>query len=178
MQIYRILNAPLGYEYGCIIDYPVMAGNEQMRQFRGEALKQPFVIRVSFACGTPNDGGNNNTSYFNSADTLKCMSFQTFIADSSFLKMFDIKITEDRELGNTDNGYFVSEYAMKELSSIGQGPDYYVNRYEHKCNILGQFKDFKIRSLMDETHPLQMRILPVEKVSPWNVLVETTTANE
>lgn len=178
MQIYRILNAPLGYEYGSIIDYPVMAGNEQMRQFRGEALKLPFVKRVSFACGTPNDGGNNNTSYFNSADTLKCMSFQTFIADSSFLKMFDIKITEDRGLGNTDNGYFVSEYAMKELSSIGQGPDYYVNRYEHKCNILGQFKDFKIRSLMDETHPLQMRILPVEKVSPWNVLVETTSANE
>lgn len=106
------------------------------------------------------------------------MSFQTFIADSSFLQMFDIKITEDRRVGNTDNGYLVSENAMKELSSIGQGPDYYVNNYGDKFNIIGQFKDFKIRSLMDEVHPLQMRILPVEKVSPWNVLVETTSANE
>lgn len=177
-QIYRIFNAPLGYEYGSIIDYPVMAGKEQMRLFRGEALKLPFVKRVSFACGTPNDGGNNNTNYFNSADTLKCMSFQTFLVDSSFIQMFDIRITEDRGLGNTDDGFFVSENAMKELHAIGQGSDYYVNRYGYKCNILGQFKDFKIRSLMGEVHPLQMRILPVEKVDPWNVLVETISADE
>ena len=178
VQIYRILNAPLGYEYGSIIDYPSMAGKDKMRLFRNEALKLPFVKRVSFACGTPNNGGNNNTNYFNSSDTLKCMSFQTFLADSSFIEMFNIKITEDRGLGNMDEGYFISENAMKDLLSIGQGPDYYVNTYGGKFNILGQFKDFKIRSLMNESHPLQIKILPVDSIYPWSILVETNTGNE
>lgn len=177
-QIYRILNAPLGYEYGSIIDYPVMASRSKMKQFKNEALKLPFVKRVSFSCGTPNNGGNNYTNYFNNADTLKCMSFQTFLVDSSFVNMFNIKITEDRGLGNKEGCYYVSESAMKDLRAIGQGPDYYMNMYGNKYGILGQFKDFKIRSLMSEYHPLQMGILPANSISPWNVLVETNSADQ
>lgn len=175
VQLYRILHEPLGYEYGQIVVYPPLAEKSRLDLFRGEALKLPFVKRVSFCMGTPNNGGNNNTTYFNVGDTVKEMSFQTLVVDSAFVEMFHIRITEDRRLPDR-KGVFVSESAMRELQSIGQGGDYYADRYGSQVRIAGQFKDFKIRSVLDEQHPLQMQIRPCEDIYPWTILVEVEEA--
>lgn len=71
VQIYRILHAPLGYEYGHVIHYPPMGSDQKLQLFRQEAQKLPFVKRASFAQGTPIDGGNNDSMYFTSADSTK-----------------------------------------------------------------------------------------------------------
>ena len=101
VQIYRILHEPLGYTYGNILALTPAAENETLLAFRNEALKLPFVKRICFTQGTPRDGGNNNTLNVPIQGSTKSMSFQCFIADSSFIDMFGDPVT------NPNNYQFV-----------------------------------------------------------------------
>lgn len=173
VQIYRILHAPLGYEYGHVIHYPPMASDQKLQLFRQEAQKLPFVKRVSFAQGTPIDGGNNDTMYFTSADSTKDLSFQTFVVDSAFIDIFHIQITENRHAGYDPQNYLVGQSAMKELKRLGFTNHVSSSDGNYSWNITGGFKDFQIRSLlMKDPHPLRMQIAPSDSISPWNILVE------
>ena len=109
VQIYRIVHAPLGYEFGNVLSYPSYGSQKDLQLFRNEAKKLPFVKNVSFSEGVPLDGGNNNTTYIPSADSTLELSFQTFIVDSAFLDIYHIQITEDRHAPMGGNNYFLSE---------------------------------------------------------------------
>ncbi|OUP26322.1 ABC transporter permease [Bacteroides sp. An19] len=172
VQIYRILHEPLGYTYGNILALTPAAENETLLAFRNEALKLPFVKRVCFTQGTPRDGGNNNTMNVPVQGSLKSMSFQCFIADSSFIDMFGIQITQDRKLTNDDGAWLVSENAMKDMPGI---TDYVPNERKGRTGfyISGTFKDFHIRRAMDAQRPLRIQIRDVENVHPWEILIET-----
>ena len=172
VQIYRILHEPLGYTYGNILALTPAAENETLLAFRNEALKLPFVKRICFTQGTPRDGGNNNTLNVPIQGSTKSMSFQCFIADSSFIDMFGIQITQDYQLTNDDGAWIVSENALKEMPGI---TNYVPNTREGKRGfyISGVFKDFHIRSVMDSQRPLRIQIRDVEDVHPWEILIET-----
>ena len=172
VQIYRILHEPLGYTYGNILNLTPAAENETLLAFRNEALQLPFVKRICFTQGTPRDGGNNNTMNVPIQGGIKSMGFQCFIADSSFIDMFGIQITQDRKLTNDDNAWLVSENAMKDMPGI---TDYVPNERKGKTGfyISGTFKDFHIRRAMDEQRPLRIQIRDVEDVHPWEILIET-----
>ena len=172
VQIYRILHEPLGYTYGNILSLTPAAENETLLAFRNEALQLPFVKRICFTQGTPRDGGNNNTMNVPIQGGIKSMGFQCFIADSSFIDMFGIQITQDRKLTNDDNAWLVSENAMKDMPGI---TDYVPNERKGKTGfyISGTFKDFHIRRVMDEQRPLRIQIRDVEDVHPWEILIET-----
>ena len=173
VQIYRILHAPLGYEYGHVIHYPPMVSDQKLQLFRQEAQKLPFVKRVSFAQGTPIDGENNDSMYFTSDDSTKDLSFQTFVVDSAFIDIFHIQITEDRHAGYNPKNFFVSQSAMKDLRQLGFTDFVRSDRGGYTMNVVGEFKDFQIRSLlMKDPHPLRMQIAPSDSISPWNILVE------
>lgn len=173
VQIYRILHAPLGYEYGNVLSYPRMSNDQKLQLFRHEAQKLPFVKRVSFSSGTPLDGGNNDTMNFNSADSIQVLSFQTFIVDSAFIDMFHIQITDDRHAGFDTHNYLVSQSAMKKLKQLGFTDHVNSSDGNYSWNITGEFKDFQIRSLLEkDPHPLRMQIAPADSISPWNILVE------
>ena len=172
VQIYRILHEPLGYTYGNILALTPAAENETLLAFRNEALQLPFVKRICFTQGTPRDGGNNNSMNVPVQGSLKSMSFQCFIADSSFIDMFGIQITQDRKLTNDDGAWLVSENAMKDMPGI---TDYVPNERKGRTGfyISGTFKDFHIRRAMDEQRPLRIQIRDVEDVHPWEILIET-----
>ena len=172
VQIYRILHEPLGYTYGNILSLTPAAENETLLAFRNEALQLPFVKRICFTQGTPRDGGNNNTMNVPIQGGIKSMGFQCFIADSSFIDMFGIQITQDRKLTNDDNAWLVSENAMKDMPGI---TDYVPNERKGRTGfyISGTFKDFHIRRAMDEQRPLRIQIRDVEDVHPWEILIET-----
>jgi len=172
VQIYRILHEPLGYTYGNILSLTPAAENETLLAFRNEALQLPFVKRICFTQGTPLDGGNNNSMNVPVQGSLKSMSFQCFIADSSFIDMFGIQITQDRKLTNDDGAWLVSENAMKDMPGI---TDYVPNERKGRTGfyISGTFKDFHIRRAMDEQRPLRIQIRDVEDVHPWEILIET-----
>ena len=173
VQIYRIVHAPLGYEFGNVLSYPSIGSQKDLQLFRNEAKKLPFVKRVSFSCGIPLDGGNNNTTYIPSADSTLEMSFQTFIVDSAFLDIYHIKITDDRHTPMGRNNFFMSEKAMKTLATIGV-TDHFMSDNCGPVQIAGVFKDFRIRrDLIDhDIHPLQMQIQHPDSIYPWNVSVE------
>ena len=174
VQVYRILHAPLGYTYGHVLDYPPMAQKPALLLFRSEAAKKPYVKQVSFTKGTPIDRGNNNTMYFSRGDSTLEMSFQSFVCDSAFMKIFGIQVTEDHHMPNDWNTNLFSENAMKQL---GNPKDYIApDGWNHPLKIAGKFKDFKIGSLVndDVVHPLRICIMPTDSIYPWNILVETS----
>ena len=173
VQIYRIVHAPLGYEFGNVLSYPSYGSQKDLQLFRNEAKKLPFVKNVSFSEGVPLDGGNNNTTYIPSADSTLELSFQTFIVDSAFLDIYHIQITEDRHAPMGGNNYFLSERAMQMLKPIGV-KDYFTSKNYGRIQIAGVFKDFVLsRNLIDhDIHPLQMRIEHPDSIYPWNVSVE------
>ena len=173
VQIYRIVHAPLGYEFANVLNYPAYGSQKDLQLFRNEAKKLPFVKNVSFSEGIPIDGGNNNTTYIPSADSTLCMSFQTFIVDSAFLDIYHINIIDDRHTPLGGNNFFMSESAMKTLATIGV-TDHFMSDNYGQVQIAGIFKDFHIRrDLIDhDIHPLQMRIEHPDSIYPWNVSVE------
>ena len=172
IQIYRILHAPLGYEYGHVLIYEAAADLQNLQRFRDEVKKLPYVKRVSFSQGTPHSRGNNNTTYIPVADSSLVMSFQTFVADSTFFDIYHIRITEDRHTLADEAHVFLSEKAMKDLESAGLKDYYPVGN--GRVNIAGVFKDFHIgRSLIDnDIHPLQIMVIPSDHIYPWNISVE------
>ena len=177
VQLYRILHAPLGYEYGNVLTYPPMAELNTLQLFRNEAGKLPFVKQVSFSQGLPINGGNNYTMYLNAGDSLKDMSFQGFVVDSAFVNIYHIRITEDRHTGYDRQNIFVSENAMKELEEIGMENEMKTD-YGDRYRIAGQFKDFHIRSLTThDPHPLFMNIAPTDSIYPWSISVEVQDGN-
>ena len=178
VQIYRIVHAPLGYEFGNVLSYPAYGSQKDLQLFRNEAKKLPFVKNVSFSEGIPIDGGNNNTTYIPSADSTLCMSFQTFIVDSAFLDIYHINIIDDRHTPLGGNNFFMSESAMKTLATIGV-TDHFMSDNYGQVQIAGIFKDFHIRrDLIDhDIHPLQMRIEHPDSIYPWNVSVEVQDGN-
>ena len=175
LQIRGVLNAPLGYEYGNVLEYSRTSGVVDYWAFVEEAKKLPFVKNVSLTCGTPNNGGNNNTMLVTAGDSAVTFSFQTFVCDSAFLKIFNIKITEERKLANMENAFYISEDALAQYRQLGFGSDRFVADGRHSdFDIAGQFKDFKIRSmLLEEKHPLRIRVIPTDSIQyPWQILVE------
>ena len=173
VQIYRIAHAPLGYEFGNVLTYPSIGDQKDLQLFRDEAMKLPFVKNVSFSCGLPLNGGNNNTTYIPSADSTLEMSFQTFIVDSAFLDIYHIRIVDDRHTPMGGNNFFMSEGAMKTLATIG-ATDHFTSGNYGQIQIAGAFKDFRIRrDLIDnDVHPLQIQIQHPDSIYPWDASVE------
>ena len=174
VQIYRILDEPLGYTYGNILCLTPAAEQETLLTFRNEVQKLPFVKRVSFTQGTPIDGGNNHTMVVMVQGAPKDMSFQTFKVDSAFIDMFRIQIYEDHKMSFDKNNWFISESASKDL---GGATDYVSDERGRSFSIAGLFRDFHIRSVMSEQHPLRLQILPTDKIYPWTILVEVQDGN-
>ena len=173
IQIYSVLNAPLGYEYGNVLVCPANNMRNNLTTFRTEVSKLPFVKNVSFAQGTPNDGGNNKTTRIQSGDSAVTFSFQVFRADSAFIKIFNIQITEDRKLADSWNSVYISEDAYKDLEKLEGNKEKLP--FNDANTIAGQFKDFKIRSILQkDKHPLLMQVLPTDSIWPWQVLVEVS----
>lgn len=178
-RVHDILNAPLGYEYGNVLIYP-STGYKSNDFFKGEAMKLPFVKNVSYTMGTPADGGNNNTMFLQTKNGTEEFSFQTFTVDTAFLKIFHIQITEDRKL-TSSNAFFISENTMKMLKDLGLNTDRVVgiSNSSWGFDIAGQFKDFKIRSLLsNDIHPMKMQVLPTDSIQyPWSICVEVDDSN-
>ena len=173
LQMYRIVHTPLGYAYGNVLTYPSYGSLKDLQLFRTEAKKLPFVKCISFSRGVPLDGGNNYTTYIPAADSTLEMSFQTFIADSAFLDIYHIQLTEDRHAPMGGNNYFLSERAMQMLKPIGV-KDYFTSNNDERFQIAGVFKDFVIsRNLIDhDIHPLQIQLVHPDSIYPSSISVE------
>lgn len=169
VKIYRVLHTPLGYEYGNVLLYQSYGELQGMLSFRGEALKLPFVKHVSFSQGTPYDGGNNSTVFYQDGDSTVGIPFRVFTVDSAFLDIYHIKILEDLHNGAP----LFSEAALEATKKISDGN--YIRGDGWSIPIGGSFKNFTANSVLDYggvPQPLVINIAPTDSLYPWIISVE------
>ncbi|MEF9930760.1 MAG: FtsX-like permease family protein [Bacteroidales bacterium] len=176
-QINHLINAPMGYNYKNIIDISTGGFKNfgQITSSVSELKKLPFVETIGMGCGTPLDGGNNNTISFGKE---KMISFQTFIGDEAYYKILDLKIKRDNKaLGQ----WFFNEYAFKEMEIGEEAPNVKMgSNFEEDITIAGIFYDFRVGSALREPTACKLMILKSFEENtntsslyyPWNILVK------
>ena len=141
----------------------------QENGLRNQLLAIPGVKRVSFVAGSPIDGGNNNSFTYKN----KPVSFQTFLVDSSFFPMMQMKITPTG-VAYSKKGGWLNRAAVKELEldSLPKSFLYYNNRLP----VLGVVNDFNYRSLREKPGPVVIRQIDTDQY-PWSILVQVRGTN-
>ena len=179
LLLHYAVNKPLGYNQQDILVLDAVLDEGGYSTLRNELKQLPYVKEVSCSLGTPGGGGNNNTMSVQNLKTgeEEVFSFQVFMVDSAFLKVYDIDILEDRHLSKSDDpNFLVSDSTMLMLRNAGY-EDKVLSPKTYNFNIAGQFRHFRPFSMMNPggTRPILMQILPVDKMTgvfePWNVSV-------
>ena len=176
LQIRHLISAPLGYNTKDILDIPtdIFTGYPQMCGFRDELRRLPCVEAVAYGCGTPHDGGNNNTIQ-RGPDGM--VSFQTFIGDSVYFRILGLELLRDNHTGK--DSWALNQYALKELGIDEDTPNFKMGvDYSRNYEISGIYRDFQIRSVLDE--PTSAMLYNVGDFGgignntnyPWNILVK------
>ncbi len=143
---------------------------EQMEALRSEFEKIPEVMGVSFVCGTPVDGGNNNSFTYKD----RSLSFQDFRVDTAFFRLMGIEVKRNN-VAMSAQGRWLNEAGVKALE---------LDSMPTECNfdgqgsipILGVVKDFHFRDLTQEVGPAYFRPLG-EKEWPWSILVKVSAVD-
>ncbi|WP_321288445.1 FtsX-like permease family protein [uncultured Sunxiuqinia sp.] len=143
---------------------------KEKRQAFNDILKQiPRVEQVSFVCGTPLSGGNNQSFTYNS----KPVSFQEFLVDTAFFSMMGISYTPTG-VAWSDNVLWLNKNAVKELG-LDPLPKSF-KRYDEELPVYGVVEDFHFSDLHQPVGLAMLSPLNDKKWS-WNVLVKISGKN-
>ncbi len=170
LQIDHIVNAPLGYNTENIMEISNGGDQKQAKEFMRRVEQLAGVEAVAANCGTPVGGGNNNTMTYDG----RTISFQTIFGDENFLKIYGIGIERDNHTSNPMKIY-LNRQAISELGLDEDAESYpYYDRTE---TIAGIVSDFRIRTILDDQHPLRVIILDLvntenENYTPWGFSIK------
>lgn len=181
LQIRHLIDTPLGYNTEDILDIStdIFSDRQQIAQFREELLREPCVEAVGLGCGTPHDGGNNNTMQYGPD---RMVSFQILLGDSTYFRMLGLEQLRDNHLAaGGGNTWFVNQYALRALEIAEEATNFKVGEdYSENYNIAGVYRDFQLRSALDRPQALLLRnlgaaenMLGEDGDYPWNILVKT-----
>ena len=132
-----------------------------------KALQIPGVEMVSACAGTPLQGGNNNTGILDG----RTISLQILMGDENYRKILGIGLDRDNHsTGNVKtylNRQAISEFGLNddaESFTFGDNPQ----------SISGITSDFKIRTILDEQHPVLLYEFDYdnENFEPWGFLLK------
>ena len=123
------------------------------------------VEAVSYSCGTPIDGGNNNTFDIDNEQ----FSFQIFVVDSAFFSIYGITNHPFRS-SLSENTYWLNKRGCKALHiSDNRTQTEFGN--EGRVQISGIVSDFNIKSLHYSSDLIGIHILE-ENTEPWSISVK------
>lgn len=140
----------LGFDKNNVVWLQSKLSGKQNEPLRNELMRIPGVEGVSFAYGTPLDGGTNNTMT-DYAGTGKMISFQRFEVDSAFFPMLRLQV-QPTGAAYDAKGVWLNEAGAK---AIGNEPlPREINWYGKNLPVLGIIKDFHYLNLTREIGPL------------------------
>ncbi len=138
----------------------------QLDGFKAKLLEIPGVELVSFACGTPLGGGNNN-SYEQDGQQF---SFQEFYVDSAFFHIYGITVEPTGTPPSKDT-WWLNEKGYKAVGVDSASQTFSVWGGEYRAGVAGIFNNFKIRTLHEEYNLLRMRWRRSNE-TPWDIIVK------
>ena len=143
---------------------------KQKKAFSDVLKSVPGVQEVSFVCGSPLDGGNNQSFTHND----KPVSFQEFIVDSAFVNLMGLKITPT-SAAYSKKGYYLNRTALAELELPDNATTF--KRYNEEYPILGIVNDFNFRPLYQKIGPVMIGQMDAER-TPWKIFVKVSGVNQ
>ena len=164
-------NYKLGFDKENVVWLSSKINPEQKSAWENELKRIPGVEMVSYAYGSPLDGGDNNT-ITNYAGTGKQISFQRFEVDSNFFKVLNLQVIPTG-IAYTSDGVWLNEAAAKEIEG-GDSPQE-IMFFDKKLPVLGIIKDFHIRSLTAKVGPLI--VFPLAEGSFWKILIKVDSSH-
>lgn len=162
-----LINYDVGYNRDGILEIDNTGlDTMQIDGFKAKLLGIPGVDLISFSCGTPLNGGNNN-SYDQDGEQF---SFQEFYVDSTFFQIYGITI-ESTGIPPTKKTWWLSDKAYKAVHADPATQTFRVWGGEDKAEIAGIFNDFKIRTLERDYNLLRMRWRGNNEI-PWAIIIK------
>ena len=144
-------------------------GINQKKAFSDVLKTIPGVQEVSYACGSPIDGGKSWSWTYNG----KPVNFQEFLVDSAFFRIMGLKITLTNAAYNK-KGYFLNRTALAEMGLPDNATTF--KRYDEELSMLGIVNDFNFRPLYQEIGPITIGWIN-EQNDPWKILVKLSGGN-
>lgn len=177
LTIWKQTNFMKNYDLGFTKDNLVWLENKvqahQKEALRNELSRIPGIEEISYAYGTPLDGGDNNT-ITNYAGTGKLVSLQRFEVDEHFFGLFDLQVTPTGVAYNSQ-GVWLNEAAAKAIGTEALPQE--IEFFDKKLPVLGVIKDFHIRNLNYQIGPLIVFPLKPE-LSFSKVLIKISSENQ
>lgn len=172
----RNYNLGFNEDHILYLDDSVPAEREGALKSALEAI--PGVAMISFNQGTPFDGGNNSSFEHNG----QSLSFQVFMVDSSFFKLFDINISDPKDISGRENIAWLNQKGYNALHS-DEDPGV-VEFWREKFHVAGIIDNLHINSLHSEER-LLIILQKGEEEGGWSTSIKlnpaadpVSTANE
>tara|TARA_R110002051_G_scaffold303168_1_gene371905 strand:+ start:2106 stop:4415 length:2310 start_codon:yes stop_codon:yes gene_type:complete len=143
-------NKDLGFRKDNIVHLDYLSSTDKKSTIKNALLQIPGVEDVSITWQSPLSGGSNQTFENNG----KSVSFQEFAVDTSFFKVFDIKV-KPTDVAYTNTGMYLNETAIRELGLTDEAVSFKME--ENEIPILGIVNDFNFKELRDRIGPLMIR---------------------
>lgn len=177
LLIWKQTNFMKNYDLGFTKDNLVWLESKiqasQKEALRNELSRIPGVEKMSYAYGTPLDGGDNNT-ITDYAGTGKLVSLQRFEVDEHFFDLFDLQIIPTG-VAYTPQGIWLNEAAAKAIGTEALPQE--IMFFDEKLPVLGIIKNFHIRNLNYQMSPLIVFRLEPE-LSFSKVLIKISSENQ
>lgn len=160
-----LVNYDQGFKRDGVFVMDNVLDSAQLEGFKDKLQSISGVELVSYSSGTPATGSNN---YSFEVDGVQ-FSFQELVVDSTFFKIFDIKISPTG-VEPTNDTYWVNQTAYNALhpDSISFLANFGHNDYKQ---IAGIVNDFNFKSLREPIGLMRIRKLPHGHL-PWNIVVK------
>lgn len=163
------------YQLGFDRENVICIGNSgvsgaQKAALRSEFEKIPEVAGVSFVCGSPVDGGNNNSFTYRD----RPLSFQVFKVDTAFFRLMGIEVKRNH-VAMSPQGIWLNETGVKALE-LDSMPTECSFDGESSTPIFGVVKDFHFRDLTQEVGSAYFKPLQ-EGEWPWSILVKINSSD-
>ena len=171
LQIRHLLHAPLGYNTVNVlkIEDPQNHGDVSMVVDRISALS--CARRVGTSCGTPFDGGNNNSGDYCGQQ----LSVQWLHLDTTAFHILGLRLLQDKggvsvSYDGENGRFYLTEYAMKAMNLPADAAEFTTGG--QTIPLSGTVADFRRGNILRQEQPFVILLTDRSLLYPWHVLVE------